>query len=84
MSVDIEQSILAEGKDPIEFVSRPPFIGSVVFRAGFLRSQSLQVGSDPSPENPHHGEVWGQFTAACQRRLRAGAAWYVTIDNVEL
>jgi len=42
------------------------------------------VGFDPLPENPYHGEVWGKFTKAQQRRLQQLAVWFVAIPGVKL
>ncbi len=47
------------------------------------------VGSDPLPENPYHGEVWGsgqpnKFTASQKKRLRNVCNWYVLIPDVEI
>jgi hypothetical protein len=85
MSIDIEQSILEARLDAREFVTRPPFIGSVWFTAGFLRSESLQLGSDPIlPDNPHHGEAWGDFSKRRRGRLLKNAQWFVKIEGVDL
>ena len=84
MSVDLERSMLEARLDPRVFVTAPPFIGSVWFRAADLRSLSLQVGCDPTPTNPHHGGVWGQFNKLCQKQLLSMSAWYVALPNVSL
>lgn len=84
MSVDLEQSILGSGLDPVKFVTTPIFMGSLCFKAGYLRSEMLKVGYDPLPENIHHGEVWGNLTKGLQNRLIRAAEWYVKIENVDL
>ena len=84
MSVDLEASILEAGLDARAFVTSPRFIASVWFTAGFLRSESLQVGYDPLPDNPHHGEVWGSFTSGRKRRLLGSARWFVRMNDVFL
>lgn len=84
MSVDLEASILDAGADPRQYVSNPPFIGSVWFAAAFLRGESLMVGFDPLSENPHHGGVWGSFPRSRQKRLLQAAEWYVQIAGVDL
>jgi hypothetical protein len=84
MSVDIESLIIEAGQNPREFVTTLRFMGSVYFKAGFLRSVGLLVGYDPLPENAAHGEVWGNFSRGVQRHLRAAAIWYVEIDGVSL
>jgi hypothetical protein len=36
------------------------------------------VGYNPLlPENPYHGEVWGNFTTRLRKRLAALAEWFV-------
>lgn len=84
MSVDIESSIVEAGIDPTTFVTTPQYIGSVWFHAGYLRSEGFLVGYDPLPENPHHGEVWGNFTKGLRKKLLKVAQWFVEIDNVDL
>ncbi|MDX0617073.1 hypothetical protein GOC93_26045 [Sinorhizobium medicae] len=77
MSVDLERSIVEAGANPRTHVISPPFIGAVRFVAGQLRAEQFQVGYDPLPENPHHGEVWGSFSASKKKRLQALAEMYV-------
>lgn len=84
MSVDLECSIVEAGLNARDFVTSPRFMGSIWFSAGFLRSESFQVGYDPLPENPHHGEVWGTFTRGRKNRLLASAKWFVAINGVFL
>jgi hypothetical protein len=62
MSVDLEVSILEAGLNPKSYVTTPRWTGSVRFEAGALRNEGLRVGFNPLPENPHHGEVWGDFS----------------------
>ncbi len=84
MSVDLESSIVNAGLDAPSFVTSPRFMGSVWFHAAHLRSETFQVGYDPLPENPHHGEVWGSFTRGRKNRLLASAQWFVPITGVSL
>lgn len=84
MSVDIEKLILEAQLNAAEFVTQPPFIGSVWFAAGFLRSKKLAVGPDPIAENPYHGEVWGNFTDGTRKAMLRAAQWYVEIKDVDL
>jgi hypothetical protein len=84
MSVDLEALILEAGIDARKYVTSPIWTGSVRFTAGALRAEGFSVGYDPLPDNPYHGEVWGSFTRAQQRRLQKIAAWFVPIDGVEL
>lgn len=69
MSVDLQRLIEEAGLDARKFVISPPWIGAVRFAAGALRSEGLQIGYDPVPGNPYHGEVWGSFTKTLQKKL---------------
>jgi hypothetical protein len=81
MSVDLQSLIEEAGLDPRRYVISPPWIGAVRFTAGTLRAEGLKVGYDPlPPENPYHGEVWGNFTRALRKRLAELAEWFVRLD----
>ena len=84
MSVDLEQSIVEAGLDPRTYVTTPRWFGSIRFRAEDLRIEMFQVGFDPIPDNPHHGQVWGNFTRQRRRRLRELCTWFVPIENAEI
>lgn len=89
MSVDIEKLILEDGQEPKQFVTTPTFTGSVSFSAKEIRDLNLRIGYDPRPENPYHGEVWGErrpnrFSKGQKNTLLSTAKWYVKLDNVEL
>lgn len=82
MSVDLECSILEAGFDPKAYVTTPRWIGSVRFEAGSLRAEGFLVGFHPIPQNPHHGEVWGEFTKMKKRRIQSLCVWFVPIEGV--
>lgn len=89
MSVDIKRLIEQAGLDAREYVTTPKYIGSVAFSAGAARDENLLVGYDPSPDNPYHGEVWGEnrpnrFTRAQKNALLAASVWFVEIPGVEI
>jgi hypothetical protein len=84
MSVDIESFIVANGHDPLTFVTTPVWKGSVSFVVELLRRETLQVGYDPVPDNDCHGEVWGARTRGQWRRVQELAVWYVIIPEVQL
>jgi hypothetical protein len=84
MSVDLEQSIVDAGVDARLHVTTPRWIGSIRFLAGDLRAIPYQVGYDPLPANPHHGEVWGDFCRDNRRRLRKICEWYVPIESAQI
>ena len=77
MSVDLQRLIEEAGLDAKVYVVSPPYIGAVRFTCGALRSEGFNVGYDPEPENLYHGEVWGVFSKAKQRRLVDLAATFV-------
>lgn len=89
MSIDLEDWILAEGKDPTEFVTTPRWIGSVRFTAGAIRAEGCRVGWDPIdrdgslPGNRFHGEVW-DIDKPRQQRLHELAQWFLPIDGVDI
>ena len=84
MSVDLENEIEKAGLDTRTYVTTPRWVGSVRFEAGALRGEGFMVGFDPLPENPYHGEVWGTFSKAKQKRLGELCQWFVSIDGVSL
>lgn len=84
MSVDLQCSIEEAGLDARADVTTPRWTGSVRFAAGALRTEPFQVGFDPLPDNPHHGEVWGQFSRARQRKLTTMCAWFVAIEDIAI
>lgn len=88
MSVDLEALIVAAGVNPKVHVTTPRWVGSIRFTADGLRAEGFMVGYDPleedppHPANPFHGEVWGDFSRARQRRMSEIAEWYVSIPEV--
>jgi hypothetical protein len=84
MSVDIQSFIEAAGSDLKTYVSNPPWIGSIRLIAQQFRSEGFLVGAEPLPSQPHHGEVWGNFTKSKQRLFLRSCEWLVEIDGVSL
>lgn len=85
LSVDLQCEIEASGKVATEFVTTPIWIGSIRFTAQQIRDEGFQVGFDPlPPENPFHGEVWGNFTTGKKKKLLRLAEWFVAIPEVAL
>lgn len=58
MSVDIEEWMLADGLDPLHYVTDPTH-GATRIKVGDLRALGFMVGWDPKLHNPHHAAVWG-------------------------
>lgn len=89
MSVDFEDWIRDAGKDPVEFVTTPKWIGSLRFAVTDVRAEGCRVGWDPIPRrgqlpaNDFHGEVW-DLNPARQRKLPDLAQWFVAIPGVDI
>lgn len=85
LSVDLQREIEEAGHVATNFVTTPKWFGSVKFSAGVLRKMEFLVGFNPMPpENPYHGEVWGQFSKRRKKQLLQNAVWFVRIPNVSL
>jgi hypothetical protein len=84
LSVDLQHEIEEAGIAAEQFVMNPPWIAAIQYKAGQLRDEGLKVGSDPLPENPFHGEVWGSFTRSKQKKLLQLAKWLVELEGVAL
>lgn len=79
LSIDLQRLIEEAGLDAKKFVLSPPWIGAVRFAAGALRSEGLKIGCDPIPNNPYHGQAWGDFTKKLRKRLLVLAEWFVPL-----
>lgn len=87
MSVDLQAQIEEAGLNCREYVTTtsPESIGAIRFEAGALRGAGLQVGFDPLLSNPHHGEVWGNFSKPMKGCILPGlAVWFVEIEGVAI
>ncbi len=68
MSVDIEEWMLADGLDQLQYVTELGH-GAVRLRVGDLRATALLVGWDPDGGHPYHGAVWGIRTPKKRKRI---------------
>ena len=84
LSVDLKRQIEEAGLDARQYVTDAQWLSSIYFTAGALRENGFLVGSDPLPNNPYHGEIWGSFTTAQKKILQQLCRWFVQIDNVEI
>lgn len=84
MSVDLKREIEDAGLDAQKWVTTPKWIGSVTLLVRDLRVEEFRVGFDPLPDNPYHGEVWGQFSKSKQRKLISLSRWFVEIPGIAL
>ena len=79
MSIDLKRHMEEDGVDAAAYVSVPPWLGSVIFTAQDFRNENLMVGYHPVDENPYHGEVWGNLTDGCKKRLLRIFKWFVPV-----
>ena len=84
MSIDLQQQIEDDGLDAKKFVTTPYWVGSIRFVAAALRAEEFNIGFDPTPENPYHGQVWGTFSKGKQKTLRQLCDWFVPIPDVSI
>jgi hypothetical protein len=87
MSVDLQAQIEEAGLNCREFINTttPQCIGAIRFEVGALRELNFMVGFNPQPSNPHHGEVWGNFTGAMKRQILPRlASWFIEIEGVSI
>jgi hypothetical protein len=82
LSVDLQRQIEEAGHDARIYVTSPRWVGSIRFEAKQFRELGFKVGYDPVVDNPHHGEVWGDFNRTNQRELFRLCQWFVPIDGV--
>jgi hypothetical protein len=73
MSVDIEEWMIADGLDPLHYITDPAH-GAVRISVRELRLLGFQVGWDPDSGHPHHGAVWGIGNGSNRRRRVARLA----------
>lgn len=84
LSVDVKSIIDAAGIDAKLYVTNPKQIGSVAFRTAAARAVELIVGFDPEPDNPYHGQVWGNFSRSQEKALLNAIEWFVEIPDVKI
>jgi hypothetical protein len=90
LSVDLQSQIEEAGLVARDFVTNPPFIGSIRFIACQFREEGFKVGYDPIlnqpnlQDNPYHGEVWGNFSKVKKKRLFQLCSWFVPVENTSI
>ena len=82
MSVDVGQSMAAAGLAAFE--RTPRGFGAVEIDVGDARSLQLQVGTDPLPGNPFHGQIWGVKSSKRAKLHRLVKGWLVALDGVAI
>ena len=84
LSVDLEAQVIEAGQNPLVYVAQPPFIGSVAFHVAQVRAAGFQVGFNPLPDLPFHGEIWGIVTRGHKKAIQGLAQWHRPLPDVEL
>ncbi len=75
MSVDLERPMREAGLDSLAMLPNSDF-GAVRLIAGEIRELGHQVGRNPRPRNPYHGEVWGIGRGrTAKKRVMEKAVW---------
>src|SRR5262249_45710714 len=78
MSVDINQ-LLAENTLPADHMV-PKHMGAVSLIDADLRAKGFRIGSDPTPENSFHGQVWGVKQGARKIVQKLVKGWVVPLQ----
>lgn len=68
LSVNNEQHIKKDKKDPLSFLRNPDF-GAARLIAGSVRELCMLVGREPLPDNAYHCNIWGVRTKSQQVQL---------------
>ena len=82
MSVDVGQ-VLTELALP-QAAMVPVGMGAVRLKVADVRNLQLDVGSDPMPNNPAHGQVWRVKSTKKQKLHSIVADWVVSLPGVAL
>ena len=78
LSINIESVMVRDGRPPADAIREYPGYGLAAITAAHARSLSQAVSSDPIPEEPAHGVVYGQKKrCGIAGKLRDGASWVI-------
>jgi hypothetical protein len=83
LSVDLLRPMVEAGIDPAERLTSRRWLGALLLKARDFRKEKLKVGYHPLPHNSFHGEVWGNFSDGCKRRLLTIAESLVPVPGVK-
>ena len=81
MSVDMHEAMIAKGVDP-ESRMPPDHEGAVLIQAAKLRELGLEVGPDPTEDNPFHASVWG-VKRSDRKKIKACCEWLIKPSDIE-
>lgn len=76
MSVVLGDSLANMGRQPSSLAIRPGG-GLVRLQAGAARAQQQRIERTPQPEEPAHGDVWGDKPGVTRRALAQAAEWEI-------
>lgn len=78
MSIVLDDALRLQQREPQSILSLRPGYGLVALTAGEVREMEHQrVLRSPRPEEPAHGDVWGDKSAGRRRRLAQMARWII-------
>lgn len=77
MSVVLDDTLRAQNREPASIVQGRPGFGLVAVTAGEVREEEQRVLRSALPQEPAHGDVWGQKAPARRRRLAELARWII-------
>ena len=79
LSVNLESVMVRDRRPPEDAIRGYPGYGLATITAAHARSLNQGVASDPQPDEPAHGVVYGQKKrGGVGGKLRDGAGWVVT------
>lgn len=82
MSVDLGQLLAEAGLQ--EDAKVLPGMGAVKLQVGPVRDLKLRVGSDPTPTNAFHGQVWDVKDTKRRQLHKLVIGWVVPIPGVAI
>lgn len=77
MSIVLGDGLREANRDPETVVQSYPGYGLVAIQAGEARAQEQRILRSPDPDEPAHGDVWGEKPGRVQRQLAKCAQWIV-------
>jgi hypothetical protein len=75
-------NLLAEAQVSIDdIVAERGALGAIKLAVSEIRVRSLQVGFDPLPDDPFHGQIWGKITKGVSKGLLGVSSWAVEVPD---
>jgi hypothetical protein len=82
MSVDLGQLLAEAGLK--EDAKVPPGMGAVKLPVGPVRDLNCRVGSEPTPTNAFHGQIWDVKDAKRKKLHKLVIGWVVPLSGVAI